>query len=61
VTSGLRPRESAPPEVVALVVSLATELLAKRAQRAAPSSAPWRFSGRWFSAHPYSEARRPGR
>jgi hypothetical protein len=45
---------------VAAVVAAATELLSRRRETATVDDVPrWRFSGRWFSAHPYSELRRP--
>ena len=45
-------------EAVALVAAYA--VLAERPASVVTEPEPsWRFSGRWFHAHPYSEMRRP--
>jgi len=58
---GLRPRVSASPEEIATVTAIARELLMRQLVAPAPDATPaWRFSGRWFAAHPFSALRRPG-
>ena len=47
---------------IALITALALEFYKESAKAAAAEPPPpsWRFSGRWFAAHPYSALRRPG-
>jgi hypothetical protein len=57
--SGLRPRPAIPDDVVLAVRDAVERVIA--AERAdAPATASWRFSGRWFSAHPIRTRSRPG-
>jgi len=59
VNEGLRARPQVPDDVAAAVRAAVEEVLAtERASTARPS--PWRFSGRWFSAHPIRMRSRPG-
>jgi hypothetical protein len=57
--NGLRPRPAIPPDVLAAVHDAVARIVA--AERAdAPATGQWRFSGRWFSAHPIRTRSRPG-
>jgi len=59
VTDGLRSRPEVPEDVVAAIRDAAEQVVAaERRDRAAPAT--WRFSGRWFSAHPIRTRARPG-
>jgi len=61
VNYGLPPRIAATPEEIATVTAIARELLMRqRAVSALDEGSAWRFSGRWFAAHPFSSLRRPG-
>jgi hypothetical protein len=57
--SGIRPRPAIPADVVAAVRD-AVERVVAAERAAAPTTAQWRFSGRWFSAHPIRTRSRPG-
>lgn len=60
MTYGLSPRPELPPEELAAVLAAAEALLTTVVVDETPNEvSPWRFSGRWFSAHPYSSLRRP--
>ncbi len=58
MSHALRPRTGATDAEVNAVAEIAAALLARRAAPP-PDKTTWRFSGRWFAAHPYSELRRP--
>jgi hypothetical protein len=57
--SGLRPRPPVPDEVAAAVRAAVAQLVAEAHATDEPREA-WRFSGRWFSAHPIRIRSRPG-
>lgn len=59
MSHGLRPRPQPSDAEVAAIVAAATQLLVPAAATSGGADLRWRFSGRWFSAHPYSEFRRP--
>jgi hypothetical protein len=61
VSHPLAPRARPSAEALAVVTAAAYALLAAPAADPTPPSPAWRFSGRWFSAHPYSALRRPSR
>ncbi len=56
---GLTPRPLPPDDDVAAVVAVLSEVLAKRTEKTADHTPPWRFSGRWFNNGPYTASRRP--
>jgi len=59
VNDGLRARPRVPDDVAAAVRAAVDQVLAQ--ERTGPEApAPWRFSGRWFSAHPIRTRVRPG-
>ena len=59
MTAGLRARPAVPDDVRA-AIDAAIEQLVATAPGAEPTTATWRFSGRWFSAHPIRGRSRPG-
>jgi len=56
--TGLRPRPEVPPDVLRAVHDAVERIVADEQLRA-PRTARWRFSGRWFSAHPIRTRSRP--
>ena len=56
--SGLRARPAIPDDVLAAVRDAVERVVA--AERTDAPSSRWRFSGRWFSAHPIRTRSRPG-
>ena len=59
MSDGLRARPGVPVEIAAAVQAAVDQIVA--AERTGPDEpAPWRFSGRWFSAHPIRTRTRPG-
>ena len=59
MTDGLRPRPEVPADVRAAILDAAEQAVA--AERREHARAPaWRFSARWFSAHPIRARSRPG-
>jgi hypothetical protein len=59
VTEGLRPRPAVPPDVLQAITE-AAELVVREARATTRRAPAWRFSGRWFSAHPIRTRSRPG-
>ncbi|HUD69529.1 MAG TPA: hypothetical protein VMQ40_04765 [Acidimicrobiales bacterium] len=59
MTTGLRARPGIPDDV-RTAIDAAIEQLVAASPSAAPAPATWRFSGRWFSAHPIRGRSRPG-
>jgi len=60
VSNGLAPRPELPPEEMAAVLAAAELLLTSVPAPVEVDDVPvWRFSGRWFAAHPFSSLRRP--
>ena len=57
--NGLRPRPATPPDVLAAIRD-AVDRIVTAERAAAAVASPWRFSGRWFSAHPIRTRSRPG-
>jgi hypothetical protein len=57
--SGLRPRPLVPDDVAEAVRAAVAQVVAESRATAEPKEA-WRFSGRWFSAHPIRTRSRPG-
>ena len=57
--NGLRPRPAVPPDVLRAIHDAVERVVADE-QRQAPTAGGWRFSGRWFSAHPIRMRSRPG-
>ncbi len=57
--NGLRPRPPVPDDALAAVHDAVERVLAAE-RAAAPVTGRWRFSGRWFSAHPIRTRSRPG-
>jgi hypothetical protein len=56
--TGLRPRPAVDPDVLAAIHQAIDHVVA---QQRPPATVPaWRFSGRWFSAHPIRARSRPG-
>jgi hypothetical protein len=58
VTSGLRERPGVPDDV-RQAIDAAIEQLIATAPSATAAPATWRFSGRWYSAHPIRGRSRP--
>jgi hypothetical protein len=56
--TGLRPRPEVPPDVLRAIHEAVERIVADERHRA-PVANPWRFSGRWFSAHPIRTRSRP--
>jgi hypothetical protein len=56
---GLPPRPNVPDDVRAAIVAAVEQVVASATPTATPRSV-WRFSGRWFSAHPIRTRSRPG-
>jgi len=48
-----------PDDVLAAIHAAAEQVFAQE-RRDHPSAPTWRFSGRWFSAHPIRSRSRPG-
>ena len=59
MTDGLRPRPEVPPEVLEAIYQAAERAIAEDGA-GAPKAPAWRFSGRWFTAHPIRSRSRPG-
>jgi hypothetical protein len=57
--TGLRPRPEVPPDVRRAIDDAVARIIDAE-QRRAPATGRWRFSGRWFSAHPIRTRSRPG-
>jgi hypothetical protein len=57
--TGLRPRPEVPDDVATAVREVVARYVAEAREVAVPHGA-WRFSGRWFSAHPIRTRSRPG-
>jgi hypothetical protein len=57
--TGLRPRPEVPPDVLRAIHDAVERIVADEQQHA-PTTTSWRFSGRWFSAHPIRTRSRPG-
>jgi hypothetical protein len=56
--TGLRERPGVPDDVREAIDAAIEQLVAARPAAVAPAT--WRFSGRWFSAHPIRGRSRPG-
>jgi hypothetical protein len=59
VSEGLRPRPAVPDDVAAAIAQAVEQVIASERDGSLPE-APWRFSGRWFTAHPIRMRGRPG-
>jgi hypothetical protein len=57
--TGLRPRPEVPPDVLRAIRAAVDRVVAEE-QHHTPATGGWRFSGRWFSAHPIRTRSRPG-